>query len=661
MQRTGDVNNKKESQEWRVDPGNLLLIVYTGLVVLLLLLGVVGFSNASGIEQVDQVETAITLDEVKGGELLVPSGDSGKYILCPTLSQDVEITISGMVARTTVKQRFINESDSWIEATYAFPLPEKSGVDTLNMIVGERKIVGQIKEKKEAKKMYEMAKREGKKSSLLVQKRPNLFMTSVANIGPGEVIEIEIQYQEKVSYDDNVFSLRFPMAITPRYQPPGKGQDEENSSALSELSFSGSGWGNTSKISNDADDGNLDELIQQSDIPVTLTVSLQSGFPLNRLDSLYHGVTAQKIGEEHRVKFDGRVIADRDFVLEWEPVASANVEAALFSETGDDGKHLLLMLTPPKLTNSKPEIPRELIFVLDTSGSMGGASIRQAKAGLGLALSRLQPTDTFNVIEFNSDARMLYERAKTANNENIREAQSFVSSLKADGGTEMMQALRLALAEQEEASMRMRQVVFITDGAVGNEQELFKMIHNNLGESRLFTVGIGSAPNSFFMTRAAKTGRGTFTYIGKPDEIKDKMDALLSKIRSPQVHDISIMTGDEDIEMYPTVISDLYKGEPLLVSMKVADSIENITVKGKAGAKPWQVNLDIRGGSKTSGIAKLWAREKIGQQMESLIRGADKDDVRKSVLDVALKYKLVSKYTSLVAIEEKISRPKESE
>jgi Ca-activated chloride channel family protein len=638
---------KKRKNKIILDPGNTLLVLYVGFVLFFVFLAMVVDGNAS-----------ITPSEIRQGELLfVDANETGKYVPAPHLSQNVEIYVSAMTGRTKLNQRFVNDTGTWQEAIYVFPLPDESAVDTLRMKIGERVIVGEIKEKEEARKVYEKARSEGKKASLLAQERPNIFTMAVANIAPGEEVEVEIEFSQVVGLRDGIFSLRFPMVITPRYIPGKRLQTETTEGSLQ---FKGTGWSVDTDLVPDASritppvaiDGN-----SQID-PVHLTLELAAGFPVARLESLYHGISVEDETKEiKRIRLNGEVKADRDFVLEWEAEKLQNPRAALFSEQRGQDKYLLLMLTPPALENGGSAPPRELIFVLDTSGSMAGSSIIQAREALILAISRLNETDRFNVIEFNSTASKLFDQEQRGDAEHRKQAIRFVSALQADGGTEIASALDLALDGRSNHE-RIRQVIFLTDGSVGNESELFARIKSRLGDSRLFTVGIGSAPNSFFMSRAATIGRGTFTYIAKVSEVQKKMTALFNKLERPAITDIRLTTTNgEEMESYPSPVPDLYQGEPLLVSAKVADGLESLQVSGMRNAQPWQKMISLENSHMRPGIATLWARKKIRTLMDSKINGVEEDEVKAKVLSTALAHHLVSDYTSLVAVEQRISRP----
>lgn len=643
---------KKEGREQKIsfDPGNMLFILYIACALAFVFLALVTDSYA-----------VISPTEVRRGELLFTGGGQmEKYTPAPHLSQEAVIYISGMTARTKLKQRFINDTNVWQEAIYVFPLPTDSAVDVLRMKIGERVIIGEIKEKEEAKLVYARAKAEGKKASLLSQERPNIFTMAVANIGPGEEITVEIEFSQVVKLADGIFSLRFPMVVAPRYIPgvPIVTGDEN-----APLRFSGNGWSVDSDQVPDA--SRITPLVRTPDETpqnqVRLTLELAAGFKVAEITSLYHGIIVEGKNEQiQRIRFNGEVLADRDFVLEWVAEKQQEPTAALFTETSEESHYHLLMLTPQTMNKKQITPAREMIFVLDTSGSMAGPSIEQAKKALVLAILQLSEQDRFNVIEFNSEVSILFDHPQKADKRNVGEALAFVRRLQADGGTEMMPALKLALDGQH-AHERIRQVVFLTDGSVGNERELFQVIESRLGDSRLFTVGIGSAPNSFFMSRAATIGRGSFTYIGKVSEVEKKMTLLFNKLEHPALTDITITgKGAAAVEFFPNPVPDLYVGEPLLVSVKTPKTSPTLEITGLVNGQPWKQIVETTDGAKRPGITGLWARQKIRTIMDSRSLGVQEEEIKKQVLSTALQYHLVSKYTNLVAVEQQITRPADS-
>jgi Ca-activated chloride channel family protein len=299
---------------------------------------------------------------------------------------------------------------------------------------------------------------------------------------------------------------------------------------------------------------------------------------------------------------------------------------------------------------------REVIFIIDTSGSMGGVSIRQARQALQYALERLKPGDFFNIIQFNSHTSQLFPYAVPASRQKLRIAKNYVLNLDAGGGTEMAPALHAALMNQTD-SERVRQVIFLTDGSVGNENMLFEIIQQQLDQSRLFTIGIGSAPNSHFMARAAEYGRGTHTYIGNIDEVQEQMMHLFSKLERPVLSSIRL-TGAEAYshEMWPQLIPDLYAGEPLIVTIKAQKLMDNITVSGQLANQTWQSDITLSGGQSQDGIHGLWARKKIASLMSQQTRANESGSVRDLIVETALEHHLVSKYTSLVAVDKTPAR-----
>ena len=353
------------------------------------------------------------------------------------------------------------------------------------------------------------------------------------------------------------------------------------------------------------------------------------------------------------------VPADSDFVLEWRPRVGDAPNAALFSDVFQGDTYALLMLMPPSDPDALANrLPRETIFVIDTSGSMEGTSIGQAKEALRLALMRLAPEDSFNLIQFNSTASRMHGSSQPATQKNIDRAVRYVRNLSAGGGTEMMHALRYALGQTAESN-KVRQVIFITDGEVGNESALFSYIKKNLGRSRLFTVGIGSAPNSHFMTKAAEYGSGSYTYIGSTSEVKKKMGELFSKLESPVLSQIVIDWKGQKAEHWPKYIPDLYLGEPVVIVAKLPALGAEVGIHGRRGGASWTVDFKLEGGSTHAGIDRLFARRKIDALNSRILDGANADAIRTEIVEIGLNHHLVTKHTSLVAVEQVVSRPQD--
>lgn len=605
----------------------------------------VGWLTPAGAQTEGSATTGrpIQPGEVQAGTLLV-AGGGGILTVAPTLETDVAISVSGAIVRARVTQRFLNPTDQWMEGVYIFPLPDTAAVDHLLMLVGPRIIEGQIHEREQAKQIYSEAKAQGRKASLVEQQRPNVFTSSVANIGPNETVEIMLEYQDTVPFDGVQYALRFPLVVAPRYLA-GQADEHALGCPVADLSAEDS-------FQPAADVINPPQAWEPVN-PVTLTVELDPGFALAFLYSPSHEIVSEPIGPFVQLVSlaSDAVPADRDFELLWAPALGAAPRATLLAEEHGDEVYALLTVLPPAPHVPAARIPRETVFIVDTSGSMAGQSMDQAKLALLLALDGLAAGDRFNVIQFNSVTEMLFTSSVPADPPHLQEARDWVDGLSATGGTEMAPALAAALAEAAPPGL-VRQIVFMTDGAVGNEAELFRYIAAHLGDSRLFTVGIGSAPNAFFMRKAAQFGRGTFTYIGSPTEVSARMDELFRKLERPALADVAVDWQGLDDEALPDPLPDLYTGQPLVLAVRLHDLPETVTVTGRVGTTPWRVvihrpPLDYDG----AGIRQLWARRKIEALMDGTVAGADREAVRNSVIAVALEHHLVSAYTSLVAVD----------
>ena len=584
-----------------------------------------------------------TPDQMQSGSLLLRMEQG--YSTATLLNTEVHMQISGLVARVSVKQQFRNNSPNWVEGIYVFPLPDKAAVDRMRLHIGERFIEGEIQEKEHAKKTYENAKQAGKKTSLVEQQRANLFTTSVANVAPGELVVIEIEYLEDIRVDEGSFSIRFPMTLTPRYisgQPlPDK---------------TGSGW---SPDTDDVPDASLITPPQLGNSPghrISLSASVNAGMPLEIIASRYHPVSVVEENNRYTVTLSGDDIAmDHDFELVWRPVPSAAPRAMAFTEKIAGKPYYLLMVLPPDQDEIvSAAMARETIFIVDTSGSMHGVSIEQAKRALQLALKGLKANDLFNVIEFNSHTSALYPHSMPASVSNIREAGNFVKKLRANGGTEMRPALIRALGSRP-SELHLRQIVFITDGSVGYEDELFSMIEQRLGNARLFTVGIGSAPNSWFMRKAAEAGRGSYTFISALHEVNEKMERLFRKLEHPQVTNIEVQwPSGVVVDSFPSTIPDLYLGEPVSVRVMASGDFRpgtTVRISGDSVGGAWTTQIPVHSVLASEGIAALWARARIGELMDAERRQADTGEIRAAIIETALAHHLVSKYTSMVAVD----------
>ena len=587
------------------------------------------------------------------GTLLLRSLDGRTLPGAPLLSTDVSFRVTGMVARARVVQKFRNESADWVEGVYVFPLPTEAAVDHLTMRVGERLIEGEIREREAARRTYERARAGGQRTALLDQERPSIFTSRVANIGPRESIAVELEYQQTLRFEGGRYSMRFPMVVGPRYIPGN----------LRVSTPEPLGWSpNTDQV---PDAARITPPVLRPGAgpinPVRIRVSLDAGVPIAAVDSPYHEIAVDSPSASRReiVLAADQTPANRDFELTWAPVQAHVPQVAWFTEE-KAGRHYGLLMVLPPAPSPGTRLPREVVFVLDTSGSMAGTSIRQAKDALESALARLAPGDLFNVIEFNSTARALHPRSIPVEAASIHQATGWVRALQARGGTEMASALLLALDGADDTG-RVRQVIFLTDGSVGNEEALFGLIRERLGGTRLFTIGIGSAPNSHFMSKAAQLGRGTFTYIGRIEEVKDKMAALFGKLESPVLKGLEIVWPDGvDAESWPSRVPDLYAGEPLVIAASLSGLAGAVRVRGVREGRLWETEVPLKWNAQGSGMGTMWARGKVAGLMDSIREGAEEGAVRAEVIGLALAHRLVTKYTSFVAVDRTSVRPSDA-
>jgi Ca-activated chloride channel family protein len=578
-------------------------------------------------------------DSIPEGAALMFRTDHG-LIAAPLQSTNVVMRVSGHVVRTRVSQTYHNPSDAWLNATYRFPMPDGSAVDGLVMRVGETIIRGEIKEKEVAKRAFELAKREGKRASLVSQSKPNDFTARVANISPRGDISIEIEYQQVLRLGPDGWALRFPTVVAPRYKPQARPQI-----ALTPVVYGG-------------------KHEQQSDLNrIQLRVEMNAGIPVTVPRSLTHQVSVTPNDEEqgnYTISLTTADIANRDFELQWEPRAGKQPAASIQFEEFDGQWYGLVVVAPPDPDAIAPLTqPREVIFVIDTSGSMHGDSIDQAVESLHFGLRRLNPKDRFNIIRFSNESSALFNSSLRASSENLDRARNFVDNLEANGGTEMNGAIERALRPSIPAGY-ISQVIFVTDGAVGAEQALFNTIENLLGNRRFFTVGIGTAPNGYFMKKAAAAGRGSFTMIGSTRQVKTRMTRLFEKLAFPMLANLQLRNVNGEIIKTDTPIRDLYAGEPMIHSFRVDRKPDALFLEGTRDQEPWQQEMRIHASTNT-GVHRLWARDTL-DGFSAQIRRADlnterRNELRAGATQLALKHGLVSQYTSLVAVDQTPVRP----
>jgi Ca-activated chloride channel family protein len=603
-------------------------------------------------------------NDITGSSDFIIRDSQGNSAQALSLAAKVDIEINGLIAYTQVNQRFLNSSSEFVAGEYVFPLPDTATIDSLTIKIGSRVIQGEIKEKQQAKAIFKKAQAEGKKAALLSQDRPNIFRMAVTNIPPGEVIEINMSYVNSIDFirteaGDTEYGLMFPMTLTPRFNPSHLNKTEK----IAELEKSAeSFFKNPSFFSND----NKMEDIKN---PIEINIRLNPGFSIKDIASTSHGVDIiDRAGNDKTIRLAKRFEPmDSDFYLSWQQ-DNAELQPSLFVESlssadnTEASEHFaMLMLTPAGADYDQVMLSKEVVFIIDTSGSMGGESIRQAKASLKEAVNLLNPGDSFNIIEFNSDFSMLFEQALDFNQSSQAEADTFIKNLEAGGGTEMKPALLRALKSPVDVEERLRQVVFITDGAVGNEAELIKSINQYLGGARLFSIAIGSAPNQHLFRQVSKFGKGTFVQINQLDQVNRIMKDMFGKISRPAMKNIEIIDHQGKIlALEPESIPDVYFGEPVKVMIKLSDldisEHSELTIKGMQAGQQFEQSLSLQQ-APSKGIAKLWGKAKIEALIDRLIlKQGDETQLKQDIIGLSMKHKILTPYTSFIAVDKAISR-----
>ena len=561
----------------------------------------------------------------------------------PLKHTDVKAHIAGYIAAVEVTQQFHNPYDTKIVASYVFPLPQNAAVNEFIMTVGERRIRGIIRERQEAERIYEEARRQGYVASLLTQERPNVFTQKVANIEPGKQIDINIKYLHTLAYADGWYEYVFPMVVGPRFNPPGftegVGAVARGSAGIS---------GQKTEVQYLRPD-------ERSGHDIALSVEIDAGVAIEGLACKSHVTANRRTSPEKATVALSALdrIPNKDFMLRYK-VAGGRVKSALLVHRDERGGFFTLMLYPPADLRDLARKPMEMVFVLDCSGSMSGEPIAQAKAAVVRALKSMQPDDTFQIIRFSNDASQLGPAPIPATAQNVRHGLEYVESLHGSGGTMMIEGIKAALDFPHDPR-RLRTVTFLTDGYIGNDREIIGEVHNRVGASRIFSFGVGSSPNRYLLDRMAKLGRGTVAYLGLNDSAADVMDLYFERTSHPALTDITVDWGGMKVaDAYPRRMPDLFVGRPVILTGRFeGEGRTEVRVRGSVGDETRDlvipVDLDDPAASH-EGIAVVWARSKIADLYNEAAYNSD-PDLPEKIKRVALEYGLMSAYTAFVAVD----------
>ena len=556
----------------------------------------------------------------------------------PLKSTSASVDISGTIADVTVTQVYENTGKNNLEAVYVFPASTRAAVYAMKMTIGERAIVAKIEEKEQARQDYEQAKAEGRSASLLEQHRPNVFQMNVANILPGDVIKVELKYTELLVPTDKVYEFVYPTVVGPRYV--GQSPDEAPSAET---------WtGNPYLQEGEAPTYGFD-----IEVDLVAGLALQEiACPSHKTDIQYTGKDAAKISLDPSEKSGG----NRDFILKYR-LAGDRVDTGMIVSKGDDENFFLLMVQPSERVKLEQIPPREYIFIVDVSGSMHGFPLEISKELLKNLIGNLRSTDVFNVLLFAGGSSVLADRSLPATEANIEKAVDMIDRQQGGGGTNILPALRraLALPKAEGAS---RTVVIVTDGYVSVETETFDLIRNKLGEANMFAFGIGSSVNRFIIEGIARVGMGEPYVLTKPAEARAKAEKFRKVIATPVLSSVKVdFGGFEAYDVEPPAIPDVLAERPVIVFGKWRGKAEGkIRVSGKTGEDDFEKIISIEGvtpGENQNALRSLWARWRIAV-LSDYQNLSPTDDRKKVVTDLGLKYNLLTAYTSFVAIDSEV-------
>lgn len=561
---------------------------------------------------------------------------NGQQQVFPLQHTEVMSKIAGNVSRVEVTQTFTNPFDKPLEAVYVFPLPDEAAVDDMEIKIGDRIIRGMIEKREDAQKIYQQAKQEGKTTALLEQQRDNIFTQSLANIKPGEKIDVTIRYTESLKFVKSDYEFVFPMVVAPRYT------------------------GGTSQVSDAAQ-------ITPPTLPtptrsghdIGVTVEIEAGVPVQNVHSPSHQIHTQQDGRILRVQLDQKdTIPNKDLILRYQ-VAGKETQSTNLAQADERGGHFATYLIPAVAYQANQIVPKDVVFLMDTSGSQAGAPLEQSKALMRRFVNGLNANDTFTIIDFANTATALSPTPLQNTAENRERAIAYINRLEADGGTELLNGIKTVLNFPPASSGRLRSVVLLTDGLIGDDNAVIAEVQSKLKPgNRLYSFGVGGSVNRFVIDRLAEVGRGTATVVRHDEPIDKVVETFFEQINNPVLTDIDVSWVGEGTapEIYPLKSPDLFANQPLVLFGRKSDrSSGKLRITGvAAGGKRYEktVPVEFEGGGNAA-IAQLWGRAKIKDLMDRMYNSENPTSV-KQVTDVAIAYRLLSKYTAFVAVTQEV-------
>jgi Ca-activated chloride channel homolog len=574
-----------------------------------------------------------------GGQLDARAPDGRALGGCPLEHTDVSVEISGFVARVAVTQRFANPFAEPIDAVYTFPLSEHAAVDAMTLRASDRTIRGEIKTREAARAAYDKARSEGRTAALLDEERPNVFTQSVANLMPGSAVTVHIEYVETLRYEDGRFAFSFPTVVGPRFIPP---HVPDASRIAPPITPEGTRAGHD----------------------LSLAMTIDAGVPIGAIESPLHEIDVdRKTSARASVRLRRKdEIPNRDFVLRYDVASTSLASAVLAHRKGGEPGYATFVLMPPRRVPAAEIAPRELVFVVDRSGSQSGLPLEKAKETMLWILDRLNPQDTFQVVSFSSSVEKLFPEPEPATHDAKRRARAYVAGLSANGGTYMADAIR-EVAAQRASGNRLRIVTFMTDGFVGNDLEVLALVRELRGTSRWFPFGTGNSVNRFLLDRMAKLGGGETEYVLLNQSGDEVARRFWERVGSPVLTDVRIdVAGLELDDVFPLELGDVWAERPLVLHARYAKGGRGrIVLRGFRRGEAFEQTLDVDLPDREEGnaaLASLWARAKVDGLLERDLAALQSqqfpDALRKEVETVALAHRLVTPFTSFVAVDDRI-------
>ena len=581
-------------------------------------------------------------------ELLAQIPGAQKLVPMPLTHTQVKANISGYVAKVGVQQQYENPFSDKIEATYVFPLPEDAAVTDFIMTVGDRRIRGIIREKEEAQAIYESARRQGHVASLLTQERPNIFQQKVANIEPGKRIDIDIMYFNTLKYVDGEYEFAFPMVVGPRYNP---GDSPDGIGAQPRGASKGPQNTSVQYLAPD----------ERSGHDIQVTVNIEAGLEIHDLRSTSHAVHIDQDGSRASITLRPQdQIPNKDLVLRYR-LAGAQLGTAMLTEPGEgDITTFALLIEPPEDVENIPKVPREMIFVLDCSGSMNGFPMEKSKQAMRECISQLRDEDTFNVIRFSSRASALGNTPIPATRENRNRGMDFVTQLSGSGGTRMIEGIRAAL-DMPGTGKRQRIVSFMTDGYIGNEGQILQAIRDKLGDAHVFSFGIGNSVNRYLIQEMGREGKGAAAYIGLSQSADRVVHQFYKRVAHPALSGAKIdWNGMKVFNVYPQRLPDLYVGRPVLVVGKCKGPIpDEIVLRGESGGQAFERRISTRAQGierQHEGINFVWARRQLdAMSYTELVKPSL--DLKKEMTEFSIDHRVLCGYTAFLAVDSSHKTP----